>query len=106
MQIFRAQFPNGEKLPVSNMPVSMFGQISRDQREQELEYFINKQYNTLGMKIQNKLAMVDQQYSPNPTIMITSAKPMNSASQQQNLNIKSAATISSALISNSITLIN
>ena len=88
------------------MPVSMFGQVSRDQREQELEYFINKQYNNLGMKIQNKLAMVDQQYSPNPSIMITSAKPMTSSSQQQNLNIKSAATISSALISNSTTLLN
>ncbi|CAF0716214.1 unnamed protein product [Brachionus calyciflorus] len=104
-----SQFPYGDKIPSSNMPVSLYGQVSRDQREQELEFFINKQYNTIGMKIQNKLASVDQQFSPNPTISINSAKPSNSASQQQNqsnLNIRSAATISSALISNSATTLN
>lgn len=91
------------------MPVSLFGQVSRDQREQELEYFINKQYNTLGMKIQNKLATIDQQFSPNPTISLASAKPGNSSSHQNtqsNSNIKSAATISSALIANSAATFN
>lgn len=37
------------------MPVSAFGQVSRNQREQELAYFQSKQLNTLGLKIQTKL---------------------------------------------------
>ncbi len=37
------------------MPVSALGQVSRNQREQELAYFQSKQLNTLGLKIQTKL---------------------------------------------------
>ncbi len=55
-------FPFTEKLPANNNGVSIFGQIHRNQREQELEYFINKQYNSFGIRIQNKLNAVDQQF--------------------------------------------
>jgi hypothetical protein len=51
-----------DKLPNSNLPVSIFGQVPRDQREQELEFFLSKQYNSVGLRIQNKLIMIDQQF--------------------------------------------
>ena len=58
-------FPLTDKLPANNNGVSIFGQIPRNQREQELEYFINKQYNSFGIRIQNKLNAVDQQFQLN-----------------------------------------
>ena len=67
MFILRNQFPLNDKLPATNMPVSIFGQVPRDQREQELEYFLSKQYNTIGLKIQNKLNYIEQQFNPNTT---------------------------------------
>lgn len=95
----RTQFPYGDKLPTSNMPVSLFGQVPRDQREQELEYFINKQYNTLGLKIQNKLVNFEQQFSQNTTT--NSAESADSSTQQNTRstsNIKSADSVSSTRI--------
>ena len=52
-----------DKLPSTNMPVSIFGQVPRDQREQELEFFLSKQYNTVGLRIQNKLNIMEAQFS-------------------------------------------
>lgn len=57
---FRLQFPHGEKLPATNLPVSSFGQVPRDQRQQELEFFLNKQYNSIGLKLQQKLISVEK----------------------------------------------
>jgi hypothetical protein len=37
------------------LPVSTDGPVLREQREQELEYFLNKQYNELGLKIKTKI---------------------------------------------------
>ena len=56
----RLQFPHGEKLPVTNLPVSTYGQVPRDQRQKELEHFMNKQYNTIGLRIQQKLISVEK----------------------------------------------
>jgi hypothetical protein len=66
-----------EKLPPTNTPVSLFGQISRNQREQELEHFINKQYNTFGLRMQNKLNAIAQQFEPQQQ-----AKPVPAANNQ------------------------
>ena len=59
----RAQFPQGDKLPATNLPVSTFGQVPRDQRQQELEYFLSKQYNATGLRIQQKLISVDRHFN-------------------------------------------
>jgi hypothetical protein len=59
----RAPFPQGDKLPATNLPVSTFGQVPRDQRQQELEYFLNKQYNAIGLRIQQKLISVDRHFN-------------------------------------------
>jgi hypothetical protein len=32
--------------------------VPREQREQELEYFLNKQYNDLGLRIKSKLNLI------------------------------------------------
>ncbi len=32
--------------------------MPREQREQELEYFLNKQYNDLGLRIKSKLNLI------------------------------------------------
>lgn len=56
------QFPYGEKLPANNTSASLFGQVERDRREQELEYFLGKQNNAIGNKIQNRFVSVEKQY--------------------------------------------
>ena len=58
----RALFPNGDKLPATNLPVGAFGQVTRDQRQQELEYFLNKQYNSIGIRLQSKLNSIEKQF--------------------------------------------
>ncbi len=67
----RMAFPLNEKLPPNNNGVSLFGQISRNQREQELEYFINKHYNAFGIRLQTKLNAIDQQFQTNSTNQLT-----------------------------------
>lgn len=59
---YRALFPNGEKLPATNLPVGSFGQVTRDQRQQELEYYLNKQYNSIGIRLQIKLNSIEKQF--------------------------------------------
>ena len=64
------------------MPVSAFGQAPRDQREQELEYFLSKQNNTVGLKLNKKLYALDQQVTAaaaNATIVSTSSVFYDSA---------------------------
>ncbi len=61
-KFLRMAFPLNDKLPPNNNGVSLFGQISRNQREQELEYFINKHYNSFGIRLQTKLNAIDQQF--------------------------------------------
>ena len=61
LNVKRVQFPHGDKLPANNLPVSTFGQVPRDQRQKELEFFLNKQYNTIGLKIQNRINSVEKQ---------------------------------------------
>ena len=110
--INRIQFPLGEKLPPNNNPVALFGQVPRFQREQELEYFLSKQCNGLGIRIQNKLISVDnnmlmnQALSMNEPNNIINNNPPNvqpnivgNTSQQQS----SSAAPSSALFSASAT---
>ena len=63
--ISRLTFPYSEKMPSTNVPVSIFGQISRNQREHELEYHLNKQFNTVGIRVQNKFLAVEQQFNNN-----------------------------------------
>ena len=58
----RSQFPNGDKLPLTNLPVGGFGQVSRDHRQQELEYYLNKQYNSIGLQLQTKLNSIEKQF--------------------------------------------
>lgn len=48
------QFPHGNKLPATNIPVSSYGPVPREKREEELEFFMNKKYNRLGTKLQNR----------------------------------------------------
>lgn len=45
-------FPQGNKMPSTNIPVSAQGPVPREKREEELEYFMTKKYNRLGIKIQ------------------------------------------------------
>lgn len=47
-------FPHGNKLPSTNIPVSTYGPVPREKREEELEYFMTKKYNRLGSKIQTR----------------------------------------------------
>ncbi|XP_062604429.1 cilia- and flagella-associated protein 221-like isoform X2 [Saccostrea cucullata] len=47
-------FPHGNKLPSTNIPVSTYGPVPREKREEELEFFMTKKYNRLGSKIQSK----------------------------------------------------
>ncbi|XP_061186055.1 cilia- and flagella-associated protein 221-like [Saccostrea echinata] len=47
-------FPHGNKLPSTNIPVSTYGPVPREKREEELEFFMTKKYNRLGSKIQTK----------------------------------------------------
>ena len=79
------------------MPVSVFGQVPRDQREQELDYFLSKQYNSIGLRIQKKLIGVEQQFSSNYANLITN--PNNLATNQ--LNSNSFLSNSSASMQNS-----
>ena len=55
---FRIQFPYSDKLPPTNLPASLDGPVPREQRKQELEYFLNKQYNDLGLRIKNKINLI------------------------------------------------
>ncbi|XP_060576420.1 cilia- and flagella-associated protein 221-like [Ruditapes philippinarum] len=48
-------FPHGNKMPASNIPVSSYGPVPREKREEELEYFMTKKYNRLGAKIQSRI---------------------------------------------------
>ena len=57
-----------------------FGQVPRDQRSQELEYYLNKQYNSIGLRLQTKLNSIEKQFtiqdtdtevSPNSTNTVT-----------------------------------
>jgi hypothetical protein len=59
----RAQFPNGEKLSATNLPVGGFGQVPRDQRQQELEYYLSKKYNSIGLRLQTKLNSIERQFT-------------------------------------------
>ncbi len=47
---------------MTNLPVDGFGQVPRDQRQQELEYFLNKQYNSIGLRLQSKLISIEKQF--------------------------------------------
>ena len=40
--------------------------MPRDQRQKELEYYLKKQYNTIGLKLQNRLNSVDKQFQSIP----------------------------------------
>ena len=76
----RIQFPLGDKLPATNNPVALFGQVPRFQREQELEYFLSKQCNSLGIRIQNKLISVENNF------LMNQALTMNEANNSSNTN--------------------
>ena len=58
--VHRSWFPFGDKLPANNLPVGALGQISRHQREAELDFFVKKQYNTFGLRILTKLHEVEK----------------------------------------------
>lgn len=51
-------FPYGNKLPATNIPVSTYGPVPREKREEEIEYFMMKKYNKLGGKIQTKVTQL------------------------------------------------
>lgn len=59
------QFPLGEKLPLTNNPVALFGQVPRFQREQELEYFLSKQCNSMGIRLQSRIVAVENNFVTN-----------------------------------------
>ena len=88
----RIQFPLGEKLPLSNNPVALFGQVPRFQREQELEYFLSKQCNSLGIRIQNKLLSVENHFLINQALNLNEPNAANinnnniNTNQSQSLN--------------------
>lgn len=48
-------FPHGNRMPATNIPVSAYGPVPREKREEELEYFMTKKYNRLGAKIQSRV---------------------------------------------------
>ncbi|KAK3108459.1 hypothetical protein FSP39_008303 [Pinctada imbricata] len=47
-------FPHGNKLPSTNIPVSTYGPVPREKREEELEFYMTKKYNRLGAKLQSR----------------------------------------------------
>ena len=52
-------FPYGNKLPTTNIPVSTYGPVAREKREEEIEYFMMKKYNKLGGKILTKTTQLN-----------------------------------------------
>ncbi|XP_078572039.1 cilia- and flagella-associated protein 221-like [Branchiostoma floridae x Branchiostoma japonicum] len=50
-----SEFPHAGKLPSTNNPVSAAGPITREQREQELELYLQQRYNRLGSRVQTKV---------------------------------------------------
>ena len=100
-------FPHGDKLPPSNNPVAIFGQVPRFQREQELEFFLSKQSNTLGLRIQNKLSAIDQQFSlqqqHNQMINESTNSISTNTTQQHQQSISSTAQLPSTNTSTSLT---
>lgn len=36
--------------------------MSRDHRQQELEYYLNKQYNSIGLQLQTKMNSIEKQF--------------------------------------------
>ncbi|XP_046335996.1 cilia- and flagella-associated protein 221-like isoform X2 [Haliotis rufescens] len=52
-------FPYGNKMPAANIPVGPAGPVPRYKREEELEYFMTKKYNSLGAKITAKTATLN-----------------------------------------------
>ncbi len=53
-------------MPLTNLPVSIHGPVAREQREQELEYYLNKQYNELGLRIKTKISQIQTE---NPSLL-------------------------------------
>ena len=96
--IKRAQFPLGDKLPANNLPVSQLGPVSRDQREQELDYFLTKQYNELGMRIQTKLNNVQQQIVHHAPAAPTAAALTSHS--QSNTNLQATTTAPTTNVEN------
>jgi hypothetical protein len=52
--------------------------VQREQREQELEYFLNKQYNELGLRIKSKITQI---LTDNPSLL--SSLQLEQLSQQE-----------------------
>ncbi len=52
--------------------------MQREQREQELEYFLNKQYNELGLRIKSKITQI---LTDNPSLL--SSLQLEQLSQQE-----------------------
>ena len=80
--------------------------MPRFQREQELEYYLSKQSNSLGLRIQNKLAAIDQQFSLQNTnqIMNESTNSISTnVTQQHQQSISSITQLPSANTSTSLT---
>ncbi len=67
------------------MPVSTFGQVPRDVSQKELEYFLNKQYNTIGIRLQEKLLSVEKHFSSSiqPVVNSSSAAKITSENNNQ-----------------------
>ncbi|KAK2178566.1 hypothetical protein NP493_535g01047 [Ridgeia piscesae] len=53
-------FPEGNRMPPTNLPVSSTGPVPRERREQELDYFLKKKYNRLGSKIEARIENLDR----------------------------------------------
>lgn len=66
------------------MPVSTFGQVPRDVSQKELEYFLNKQYNTIGIRLQEKLLSVEKHFSSSIQPVVNSSSATKSANDNNN----------------------
>lgn len=58
-KLSRDNFPHGNKMPNTNIPVGPSGPVPREKREEELEYFMTKKYNRLGHKVSQKVATLN-----------------------------------------------
>ena len=62
--------------------MSGFGQVPRDQRQQELEYFLNKQYNSIGLRLQTKLVSIEKQFQNTNNIAASNNEVTNTIGTQ------------------------
>ena len=93
-------------MPATNLPVSAFGQVARYQREQELEYYLSKQYNRLGMRVHTRLNAFDEQFGADATAPSATVTINTSTTNQLSLSNQTGANVSHVTFATSVSTSN